>query len=245
MTDLKEFITRIEAQAKYNRSKTSFIRDVDQARERGDHEFLNNFKVVMKDGTSKTGVEATKKALKDNDHLKPEWYINESLLETRYWLRGKKAKVKTKPASDGQENKEQKGSAGSPRQSNGPYIALLEQTNADLRSQISVQNEMLSKLSSNQQQSNVLMKSLTDLLSGNASEEAMVALGILQKSIPQNEQAADQSVVDIQPVTDQPTGKESAKQETLETDSSEKGSVSDTPIWQRDMFWFINKRFRK
>jgi hypothetical protein len=207
MTDLEGFITRIEAQAKYERSKTSFIRDVDQARERGDTDFLRNFMVLMKDDTSMTGVDATKQALKDNDHLKPEWYVKESLLQTRYWMKGKKAKSNKRQSNNGNKNFKAENEEGTPDSHSPPksadrYVALLEQTNADLRTQISMQQKMLTELSGNQQQSNVLMKSLTNLLSGNATEEAMVALGVLRDSSPLEKQPKNPTFVDVQPMAE-------------------------------------------
>ena len=53
MTNLNGFIARSKAQTKYDRSKNSFIRDVDQVCKRGNLDFLQHFMVVMKDGYSR------------------------------------------------------------------------------------------------------------------------------------------------------------------------------------------------
>jgi len=245
MTDLKGFITRIEAQSKYDRSKTSFIRDVDQARARGDADFLNDFMVVMKDDTNMSGVEATKQALKNNDHLKPEWYIRESLLEKRYWLKGRKAKASRRQTSEKEKTEEPKGDS-QPEKPNGSYVALLEQTNSDLRDQTKRQLELISELTDHQKQSNVLVKSLTDLLSGNTSEEAISALGMKAPTVVRHGAAKQSDPVEYVDVK-QPTPDTTNVQNPGETLNAERGANKDQkkPIWKRDMFWLVNQYFDK
>lgn len=228
MTKYEGYITRIEAQSIYDRSKTSFIRDVDQARERGDSDFLENFMVVLKDDTTLSGVEATKDALKSNDHLKPEWYIKESLLETRYWHKGKKSKATSRKEKEPKKTADSK--ADSPPRSAEPYVALLEQTNADLRAQNERQHHLIVELTNHQKQSNVLFKSLTNLLQGDGSNEAFDALGVVVTTKPQEKA----SIVDAEPVEGNATRL-----------AHKEGSDRKKSIWQKDIFWLLNKQFRK
>ena len=219
----KGFIPRIEAQDVYQRSKQSFIRDVDNARQRGDSAFLKNFLVALSDGSTIDGEKATKKVLRDNDSMRPEWYIRRSFLETRYWTKGKKKKngqkKTTGPVNAGakEPSSQEKSSSSSERQ----YVELLEKTNADLRAQNDRQLELIGKLTENQEQSNVLVKSLTDLL-----KTGELPSGETPSNAEGLEQAPVIDVVDATPVSNE---------------SNPKASPS---IWQKDLFWFINNRFR-
>lgn len=151
------------------------------------------------------------------------WKVAKSLLEKRF------------PVHELDQNSVHGGGHGRGESVTGldsSYVTLLEQTNADLRSQNERQLELISELTNNQKQSNVLVKSLTDILSGNGSEEAM---NVLSMSV-QPQQTKTNAVVEVQ--TDDPNRRQRLKQ-------SEEGNVSRTPFWQKDMFWLINKRFRK
>ncbi|TWT51713.1 hypothetical protein KOR42_34000 [Thalassoglobus neptunius] len=79
------FITRASAQRKFNRSKASFIRDVDLAFERKDSEFLSHFRVGLNDGSELAGEEATKARLHELQSRQPRWYIELKFLESGYW----------------------------------------------------------------------------------------------------------------------------------------------------------------
>ena len=79
------FMSRAVAQREFRRSKSSFIRDVDDAFERDDKEFLKHFRVLLNDRTSIDGPDATKEALLNAQARQPRWFIEKSFLETRYW----------------------------------------------------------------------------------------------------------------------------------------------------------------
>ena len=85
---LPGFMSRAAAQRKYGRSKSSFIRDVDEAFSRGDTEFLSHFKVLLNNGQSLEGRQATKTALQQLQSKQPRWFIDTMFLESRYWDRG-------------------------------------------------------------------------------------------------------------------------------------------------------------
>lgn len=85
--DLPGFLARATAQKQFGRSKSSFIRDVDDAFDRGDTEFLENFRVLLNDGGEIAGPEATKKAVQAQQSKQPRWFVKLDLLETRYWDR--------------------------------------------------------------------------------------------------------------------------------------------------------------
>ena len=82
------FTPRSLAQKKYGRSKSSFIRDVDDAFARGDEQFLSHFRVRLKDGDVIEGPDATKEVIQTFQSMQPRWYIATELLETRYWDQG-------------------------------------------------------------------------------------------------------------------------------------------------------------
>lgn len=151
------------------------------------------------------------------------WKVSKSLLEKRY------------PVHEPDQTSAHGGGHGRGESVTGldsSYVTLLEQTNADLRSQNERQLELISELTNNQKQSNVLVKSLTDILSGNGSEEAM---NILNMSV-QPEQTRANAVVDVQ--TDDSNQRPQAKH-------AKQGSLPKAPFWQKDMLWFFNKRFHK
>ena len=79
------FISRATAQRKYSRSKSSFIRDVDLAFDRNDHDFLSHFRVGLNDGSEVPGEKATKDKLLELQSKQPRWYVEEGFLESRYW----------------------------------------------------------------------------------------------------------------------------------------------------------------
>lgn len=85
--DLPGFLARASAQKQFGRSKSSFIRDVDDAFERGDTEFLENFRVLLNDGSEILGPDAKKEAVLAKQSKQPRWYVKLDLLETRYWDR--------------------------------------------------------------------------------------------------------------------------------------------------------------
>ncbi|MEM9942070.1 MAG: hypothetical protein AAF939_10820 [Planctomycetota bacterium] len=211
------FITRIEAQSHYQRSKQSFIRDVDQARLRGDSAFLENFVVVLKDDSVVQGKDATKKFLHDNDSLKPEWYIRKSFLDTRYWVRGKARKSKKASSSEPEKN------TPNASQAYDPYVALLEKTNEELRNQNAKQLDLIAELTENQKQSNVLLKSFTDRLA-----EPKESLQLLDSKLaPRNKNEVPER------------GTTAA---VRHVDSAKESSDTLKPFWKRDIFWFINDR---
>jgi hypothetical protein len=231
------FITRIEAQELYQRSKQSFIRDVDQARTREDSTFLKNFVVILKDDSIIPGEEATKKVLRANDSLKPEWYIKQSFLETRYWIKGKKRRAKKKSEKEGDSNS---GTIKPTNVSNleDPYVKLLEKTNDDLRNQNARQLELIGELTENQKQSNVLVKSFADILNGggNLPDELSSSLQKLNSN--------------SSPVESRDTDAIEVKADITETTTTKPAEDSEEPssnesIWQKDLFWFINNRFQK
>lgn len=83
--ELPGFTPRSVAQKTYGRSKSSFIRDVDDAFVRDDSEFLKHFRVLLNDGSIIEGADATKEAVFAVQSKQPRWYIARTLLETRYW----------------------------------------------------------------------------------------------------------------------------------------------------------------
>lgn len=86
--DSDDFISRPAAVKKYGRSKSSFIRDVEDAFEANDVPFLDHFKVFLNDGTVLDGQQATKAALQKVQEKQPRWMIEVSHLESRYWEEG-------------------------------------------------------------------------------------------------------------------------------------------------------------
>ncbi len=229
MTIPSGFIPRIEAQEKYERSKSSFIRDVDQARERGDKQFLKNFIVVLKDDTVIQGQEATKKVLKSNDHLKPEWYIKQKFLDTRYWSRGKKQKSKAGQQSEPEPRTKDSAEKESPNS----YLTLLERTNEDLRNQNARQLELIGELTENQKQSNVLVKSLTDILSEQGGLTIGTVPGLPKVQIQDSKQEG---------TTQEPIDVASSDIDPANTATKKTATAAKKSIWKKDLFWFINKR---
>jgi len=243
------FISRIEAQEKFDRSKMSFIRDVDQARKRNDSAFLENFIIMLKDDRVVPCETATKNYLRSNDSLKPEWYIRQKLLETRYWSkRGKKTNRKFETG----ESSKSKGTEPASDKSDlhdGKYVQLLEQSNSELREQNAKQLGMIEQLTENQKQSNVLFKSLTDLLGkeGTVQEELIAA----------SSQSALASIVEpaAKPVVEVPANSPGKVPKASKRKKNQPGkSATKTPttapekndsIWHKDMFWFLNNRFKK
>lgn len=79
------FISRADAQRPYQRSKSSFIRDVDDALQRDDSKLLRHFCILLNDGGEIAGVDATKEAVQAVQSKQPRWYVSIDLLETRSW----------------------------------------------------------------------------------------------------------------------------------------------------------------
>jgi len=151
------------------------------------------------------------------------WKVAKSLLEKRY------------PVHEPGQSTVHGGGHGGGESVTGldsSYVTLLEQTNADLRSQNERQLELISELTNNQKQSNVLVKSLTDILSGNGTEEAINVLNMSVKP----EQAKTHKVVEVQ------TGDSNERRQSKQ---SKEKNIPRAPFWQKDMFWYFNKRFRK
>ena len=193
---------------------------------------MENFLVLLRDGSTIAGKEATKKVLRANDSLRPEWYVRRSFLETRYWLKGKKKPTQKKSvtddskASEPEESKSKKSIA-----TEDQYVALLEQTNADLRAQNTRQLDLISKLTENQEQSNILIKSLTDLLKAGELTEGSDPSDT--DTLSENSKSTVFEVVNVA------SGKNANSE--LEDSAEHKEPMS---IWQKDLFWFINDRFR-
>ncbi len=82
---LPGFTDRPSAQRQFGRSKSSFIRDVDEAFARSDTEFLSHFRVLLNDGIVIEGPDATKDAIQQLQSKQPRWHIETAFLETRYW----------------------------------------------------------------------------------------------------------------------------------------------------------------
>ena len=83
--EIPGFVSRATAERDYKRSKSSFIRDVDDAFTRDDVEFLSHFSVLLNDGDSIEGPKATKDAVQAVQAKQPRWYIETAFLDTRYW----------------------------------------------------------------------------------------------------------------------------------------------------------------
>jgi hypothetical protein len=86
--EIPGFMPRSVAQKVYGRSKSSFIRDVDDAIARDDSEFLKHFRVLLNDDSIIEGADATKEAVFAVQSKQPRWYIETALLDTRYWDQG-------------------------------------------------------------------------------------------------------------------------------------------------------------
>ena len=133
MTHSAGFIPRSEAEEKYGRSRSSFIRDINRGFATGDVEFLGNFYVFLNDGTRIEGSEATKDRLRTSGHLQPEWYVRESFVESRYWQKKSPRKptrnttTSTKPTSDGG------GDSSSLKTYSVEYVELLQNQIEDLK----------------------------------------------------------------------------------------------------------------
>tara|TARA_R110002049_G_scaffold4601_5_gene32491 strand:+ start:683332 stop:684000 length:669 start_codon:yes stop_codon:yes gene_type:complete len=89
--EIPGFTPRSVAQKTYSRSKSSFIRDVDDAFEREDAEFLSHFRVMLNDGTVIEGIEATKEKVLAVQSKQPRWHVATAFLDTRYWDGGSAA----------------------------------------------------------------------------------------------------------------------------------------------------------
>ncbi len=83
--DSAGFTSRSDAEKQFGRSRSSFIRDIEEAFTNSNEEFLQNFCVFLNDETKLVGTEATKSAVDNNRKKQPRWFIKTSLLETRYW----------------------------------------------------------------------------------------------------------------------------------------------------------------
>lgn len=83
--EIDGFLLRSDATKRYGRSKSSFIRDVDDAFSKSDSEFLGHIRVYLKDGTVVEGIDATKEKVSSLQKMQPWVYISTELLETRYW----------------------------------------------------------------------------------------------------------------------------------------------------------------
>lgn len=86
--EIPGFTPRSVAQKLYGRSKSSFIRDVDEASARDDSDFLKHFRVQLNDGSIIEGADATKEAVFAVQSKQPRWYIETALLDSRYWDHG-------------------------------------------------------------------------------------------------------------------------------------------------------------
>ena len=86
--EIPGFTPRSVAQKVYGRSKSSFIRDVDEAFAREDSEFSKHFCVLLNDGSTIDGADATKEAVFAVQSKQPRWFIETALLDTRYWDQG-------------------------------------------------------------------------------------------------------------------------------------------------------------
>ncbi len=151
--DISGYTLRSTAEQDYGRSKSSFIRDVDGAFERGDWAFLENFRVYLNDGTVIPGKEATKEKMRSVQKMQPWVYIKTAFLETRYW-----EKNEAKPAATRTKNKHrsqtEKGEAGSTQTLEGASdmvqlkhdLALAQQKNVMLEKENEfLQSELTSR----------------------------------------------------------------------------------------------------
>lgn len=169
--DVPDFTLRKNAEKQYGRSKSSFIRDVDEALKRSDTDFLHHFRVYLNDGTHVEGPLATKEKIQSLSAKQPRWYIETAFLETRYWNAAKSENDSASPAKftkksgGGETSKQSTSSSGDELQESlERRLHDKDQEIQFLREQIKDQNEQLSNLSQRSQEDNVLLSKFQDLL---------------------------------------------------------------------------------
>ena len=129
--DVPGFVLRTDAVEQYGRSKASFIRDFDKAFVRGDTEFLNNFRLVLNDGSIIPGPEASKDKMQSLQAKQPWVYIKKSLLDSRYWEQ-RETNTTTKPKRAKQSGREE-GSSPHRKLKGASDAVQLEHENAMLQ----------------------------------------------------------------------------------------------------------------
>lgn len=84
------FVTRPKASKLFNRSQRQLERDLEEASRTGNHEVLENFLVVTKDGTRYSAQDITTDQIKElgKKGMVPTWYVDRSYLEREFGRKG-------------------------------------------------------------------------------------------------------------------------------------------------------------
>lgn len=130
--DSNGYTSRSVAEKQFSRSKSSFIRDVDEAFSQNNEQFLENFCVFLNDGAKIVGMMATKEEIDKQRKKQPRWFIKTSFLESRYWE--KSSSVDAKKGSAPHSSSETKSTSVETRNEAGDL---------ELRHQLEIANEKL------------------------------------------------------------------------------------------------------
>lgn len=190
------FLTRPEAAKLYNRSQRALERDLDQALLLGDHDVLDHYKLITKDGQARRAHEVTVEAVKAlvAEGMTPVWYVEESWLEQEYGKKGSPRPrqsrespatlvfpPRTEPPGDTADGQH-------PRLTDIDPVAMLrEQLHKQdreieyLRQELKIKNEQIAAANERTRESNVLMRELQKML-GSWQEQAFRSLPAATRS---------------------------------------------------------------